>query len=60
MFSLEVGKEGLALRKSKGQVGTDTAVLVWDAADVSSQGLESICVSVSDWKARAASISPTS
>ena len=47
MFSLEVGKEGLALRKSKGQVGTDTGVLVWDADDVSSRGLESsVCLLV--------------
>lgn len=60
MFSLKVGKGGLALRKSKGQVSTDTGVLVWDADDVSSQCLESIGMSVSDWKARATSIPPTS
>ena len=60
MFSLEVGKEGLDLRKSKGRVSTDTGLLVWDADDVSSQCLESICMSVSDWKARATSVPPTS
>lgn len=59
MFSLEVGKEGLALKKSKGQVSTDTGLLVWDAEDVSSQCLESIYMSVSDWKARGTSVPPT-
>lgn len=62
MFSLEVGEEGLALRKTRQGQYKQTLVLflVWGADGVSFQCLESICLSMSDWKAGAASTPPTS